>query len=201
MTEVRFPTATELAEKLADHMDGLVGELLPAAKRHGRCRTVGNVQGDPGDSMNVIRSGAKAGRWTDYASGQFGDALDLVNAALFGGRDMREAMKWASTWLGLDPSIPKPAVPPREARPKPHQHDDARSLPPLPSFGILAGISIRNLGHRISTGDWHRGTVSATRPGGEPGIDLVFEPADGVLAQLDREREGAGPPIPPEGDP
>jgi DNA primase len=85
---------------------------------------IGNPQGDAGDSMVIDRSGSRAGRWCDFATGLHGDMLDLINHALFGGCDLVQAMKWASAWLGLDPSSSKPKTPPRESRPKPQQCDD-----------------------------------------------------------------------------
>jgi hypothetical protein len=123
----RLPKAAELSELLTPRVDDVVAELLPAAKRCGRVWRVGNPQGDPGDSMSVERSGMRAGRWWDFATGLHGDMLDLVNATLFGGQDLRAAMRWASAWLGLDPSSPKPKTPPRESRPKPQQCDDGQA--------------------------------------------------------------------------
>jgi hypothetical protein len=42
---------------------------------------------------------------------------------LFCGSDLRQAITWAAAWLGIDPSQPKPTIPARADRPKPHQHD------------------------------------------------------------------------------
>ncbi len=84
-----FPAAPDLAAMLADRIDALVPAILPAARPSGGYWQVGNVEGDAGRSLHVHRYGVKAGHWTDEASGQFGDALDLVNeAVLFGGRDL-----------------------------------------------------------------------------------------------------------------
>jgi hypothetical protein len=105
-----LPSAHGLAVMLADQVDALVPDLLPAACRSGGYWQVGNVEGDPGLSLYVHRHGAKAGRWTDAATGQFGDPLDLVNAAQFGGQDRRAAFAWARAWLGLDRARPHPAV-------------------------------------------------------------------------------------------
>ena len=82
--------------------------ILPAARPSGGYWQVGNVEGDAGRSLYVHRHGVKAGRWTDEATGQFGDPLDLVNAALFGGQDLRAAYAWACDWLGLNPARPDP---------------------------------------------------------------------------------------------
>jgi hypothetical protein len=123
MSGTRLPTASELAERLADRVDELVPELLPGVRRSGGYWQVGNTAGNAGDSLYIHRNGHKLGKWTDAATGDFGDLLDLVNHALFGAHDTVAAMRWASGWLGLDPSTPRPAVPARAARPKTHQHD------------------------------------------------------------------------------
>src|SRR4029450_6608836 len=97
------PSAAELAELLAMHVDALVPTLLPGAHRSGGYWTAGSVAGEPGGSLYVHRNGCQAGKGSDAATGQFGDLLDLVNEAIGGGRDMPGAMQWASAWLGIDP--------------------------------------------------------------------------------------------------
>ena len=112
-------SAGEVAQRLADCIDFLVRELLPCARRAGSYWVVGNTAGDPGGSLYVHRAGSKLGRWADCASGQFGDALDLINCALYGDSDLRAAMNWAVAWLGID-GLGTGPIPPREARPVPH---------------------------------------------------------------------------------
>jgi hypothetical protein len=106
---------------LAARLDSLIPELLPSAQASGGYWTCGNVQGDPGGSLYLHRAGQKRGRWLDTATGEFGDLLDLVNAALFGGQDLRRAMEWARDWLRLDAERLAPALPPRAERPKSHE--------------------------------------------------------------------------------
>jgi Toprim domain len=115
------PDAGEIRQMLAERVDELVPALLPAARRIGAYWQAGNVAGDPGGSLYVHRASAKIGKWTDAATGEFGDLLDLVNAALFGGQELRRAMEWARDWLRLDPERPPPSTPAQADRPKPHQ--------------------------------------------------------------------------------
>lgn len=91
--------AAEIARALATRVDQLVKDVLPAGHREGREWRAGNVQGDQGSSLAVRLSGPKAGLWNDFASGESGDALDLVRAAL--DVDMRAALAWSRRWLGL----------------------------------------------------------------------------------------------------
>lgn len=86
---------------LAQRIDDLVVELLPAGRRDGAEWRCGSVAGEPGQSLGVHLRGAKAGIWADFSSPQDrGDALDLVAAVRFGG-DKAEALRWARAWLGL----------------------------------------------------------------------------------------------------
>jgi hypothetical protein len=137
---------------LSDQTDVLVPALLPAARRSGGYWQVGNVEGDVGRSLYIHRAGARLGRWTDAATGQFGDPLDLVNAALFGSQNLRAARAWACAWLGLDLARPGPAVAPRQSRPRRlRDPDDAAAISfartiwgaAQPAPGTIAEIYLR----------------------------------------------------------
>lgn len=52
--------------------------LLPNGKRVGKQWVVGDVAGNPGDSMAVELDGDKRGQWYDHAAGEGGDMLKLV---------------------------------------------------------------------------------------------------------------------------
>lgn len=97
-----------IVSMLGDRMPSLCAELLPAGTRGGGEWRVGSIAGEPGSSLMVHLSGAKAGVWCDFAAhskgardGQAGDALDLVAQVLFRG-DKRQAVAWARRWLGID---------------------------------------------------------------------------------------------------
>lgn len=92
--------AGEIARMLAARAPQLVRELLPAGKRDGQEWRCGSVGGERGSSMGVHLTGQKAGVWMDFATGETGDALDLVAAVNYRG-DRREALRWARSWLGL----------------------------------------------------------------------------------------------------
>ena len=95
---------------LASRMETLARDLYPGARRRGNLLRIGDVDGSPGESLAINLAGARAGRWVDYASGEYGDALDLVRAARH--CDPGAALAWARGWLGLDsgaPSSPRAA--------------------------------------------------------------------------------------------
>lgn len=52
--------------------------LLPAGKKVGNQWMIGDVAGNPGDSMAVMLDGPKQGQWYDHASAAGGDMLKLL---------------------------------------------------------------------------------------------------------------------------
>ena len=112
--------AGAVSRMLAERAELLARELLPHGRRVGREWEVGSVDGEQGRSCRVAIAGSKAGVWSDFSTGESGDALDLVAAVLFRG-DRKDAFRWALSWLGLsDDALPEArrnaprAAPPRE---------------------------------------------------------------------------------------
>lgn len=104
---------------LAGRVRDLAAHLLPAGVQHGHEWRCGGVDGSRGESLAVHIGGQKAGVWADFATGETGDALDLVAAVLYRG-DRKGAYAWALRWLGLtDAAAPatRAAVVPAQAAP------------------------------------------------------------------------------------
>lgn len=75
----------DLARRLADQAEAVCRHYLSNGRRQGNYWTVGDVRNTPGRSMFVrLKHTAKgsAGRWTDAATGEHGDLLDVVREAL-----------------------------------------------------------------------------------------------------------------------
>lgn len=89
--------ASDLAHRLGQEAEAVCRAYLPAGKRHGRYWHCGNVQGDPGQSLYVHLSGPHTGHWTDGATGEYGDLLDLI--ALNQGINIRAALNEARRFL------------------------------------------------------------------------------------------------------
>lgn len=98
--------AGELKLRMASQAVEIAQYLLPHGKRKGPEFKAGNTSGEPGDSLSVRLTGAKAGLWKDFASGEGGDLLDLWMACR--GLDIVEAMKEAKRHLGIRDDFPKP---------------------------------------------------------------------------------------------
>ena len=105
-------SAADLARRLARDAEAVCRHYLSQGHRSGRYWIVGDVQNTPGRSLYVRLAGpdygpGAAGHWTDAASGEHGDLLDLI--AL--NRDLpriAEAMDEARLFL----TLPRPVIPP-----------------------------------------------------------------------------------------
>ena len=78
-------TASELARRLAANAEAVCRHYLSNGCRQGRYWLVGDVGNTPGRSLYVRLHGpdtgrGAAGKWTDSATGEHGDLLDLIAA-------------------------------------------------------------------------------------------------------------------------
>jgi hypothetical protein len=93
----------DLARRLADRAEAVCRHYLSNGRRQGNYWTVGDVRNTPGRSMFVrLKDTAKgsAGRWTDAATGEHGDLLDVVREAL-GLIAFGDVAKEARAFLGV----------------------------------------------------------------------------------------------------
>ena len=85
--------AVEIVALLAERAEHLCRDLLPGGRKEGPEWRCGSVQGEAGKSLGVHLGGAKAGIWSDFATGESGDLLDLIQA--YHGLDKAGAFTWA----------------------------------------------------------------------------------------------------------
>jgi hypothetical protein len=101
--------AADLARRLARDAEAVCRHYLSKGRRSGRYWIAGDVQNTPGRSLYVRLSGpdygpGAAGKWTDAATGEHGDLLDLIAC----NRDLHrlgDVMDEAHSFLAL----PRPA--------------------------------------------------------------------------------------------
>ena len=93
-------SASDLARRLARSAEAVCRHYLPNGRREGRYWLVGDVAGTPGRSLFVRLTGPEsgkgaAGKWTDAATGEHGDLLDLIaaNRRLSSFRDVLEEVR------------------------------------------------------------------------------------------------------------
>ncbi len=106
--------ASELARRLARDAEAVCRHYLSKGRRQGRYWMVGDVRNTPGRSMFVRLSGpdsgpGAAGRWTDAASSEHGDLLDVIRESC-GLMEFREVAEEARRFLSL-PRVEPPATP------------------------------------------------------------------------------------------
>lgn len=75
--------ASELARRLAQDAEAVCRRYLSNGRREGRYWLVGDVRNTPGRSLFVRLTGPEsgkgaAGKWTDAATGEHGDLLDVI---------------------------------------------------------------------------------------------------------------------------
>lgn len=118
-----YPSAAEVSQRLAARIEQLCRDLLSAGKRNANYWSVGGTDNSKGASMWVHLSGEKRGHWQDGATGEFGDALDLLAACRYGG-SKKDAYAAGLALLGWNVARPetKPAAAPQPAKPA---NDDA----------------------------------------------------------------------------
>lgn len=151
--------ASELAIRLGRQAEAVCRYYLSSGNRAGRYWVVGDVRNTPGRSMFVRLTGPEtgkgaAGKFTDAATGEHGDLLDVIRESC-GLTDFREVAEEARRFL----SLPHPE--PNETRRNGHVHPAASGSPEAsrrlfamsqPIGGTLAETYLRNRGITASHG-------------------------------------------------
>lgn len=107
----------ELARRLGEHAEAVCRRYLSNGRRQGNYWTVGDVRNTPGRSMFVRllpSPKGQPGKWTDAATGEYGDLLDVIRETL-GLVDFKDVADEARAFLALpDPEAIRPG--PRRSR-------------------------------------------------------------------------------------
>jgi hypothetical protein len=114
--------ASDLAQRLGRQAEAVCRRYLGAGRRQGHYWQVGDVRNTPGRSMYVrLKTSAKgpAGKWTDAATGEHGDLLDVIRESL-GLIDFADVAEEARRFLSLPYPDPEP-------QPKQHARTSAPS--------------------------------------------------------------------------
>ena len=101
--------ASDLARRLAREAEAVCRHYLSNGRREGRYWLVGDVHNSPGRSMFVrLQDSPKgpAGKWTDAATSEHGDLLDVIRESI-GLRDFREVAQEARRFLNLPRAEPQ----------------------------------------------------------------------------------------------
>ncbi|MGJ4950036.1 DUF7146 domain-containing protein [Bradyrhizobium sp. HKCCYLS20291] len=140
--------ASELASRLAREAEAVCRHYLSNGKREGRYWLVGDINNTLGRSLFVrLQASAKgaAGKWTDAATGEHGDLLDVIGQTC-GLRSFREIAEEARRFLKLPISQREPPTRGKYFR---RSRDPARAARRLfamaqPIAGTLGEVYLRN---------------------------------------------------------
>jgi phage/plasmid primase-like uncharacterized protein len=134
--------AADVARQLARQAEAVCRHYLSNGFRAGRYWHVGDIANTPGQSLYVRLAGPSAGRWTDAATGEHGDLLDLI--ALNQDLPLKDALAEARRFLAL-PQPQQHVVPRQRARSTP---EAARRLFAMarPISGTIAETYLRERG-------------------------------------------------------
>jgi len=98
----------EVKESLLRQLESVLGYLYPQgfADPKGKTFYIGNINGEPGESLNVVLTGERAGLWHDFATAEGGDIFDLWKAAR-GLPSFRETIRDAGLYSGAASTTPR----------------------------------------------------------------------------------------------
>jgi hypothetical protein len=144
--------ASELARRLAQNVEAVCRHYLSSGRRQGRYWLVGDVRNTPGRSMFVRLSGpdsgpGAAGHWTDAASLEHGDLLDVIRESC-GFVDFRDVADEARRFLNLPRAEPERQSKPLRLPAQTGSPEAARRLFAMsqPISGTLIATYLRNRG-------------------------------------------------------
>ena len=145
-------SAAELARRLAGRAEAVCRHYLPNGRRTGRYWQVGDVQNTPGRSMFVRLKGPEsgkgaAGKWTDAATGDHGDLLDIIRESC-GLVDFHDVVDEARRFLAMPRPAPQPDHPRLPSSASAGSPESARRLFAMaqPIAGTLVETYLRKRG-------------------------------------------------------
>ena len=98
--------ATEIAAALSTRAEDVCRRYLPRGRKQGRYWTAGDTSGAKGRSLFVrLAPPGIPGKWTDAATNEHGDLLDLIRLHT-GGASLSHTMEEALAFLSLPRSAP-----------------------------------------------------------------------------------------------
>ncbi len=145
-------SAHDLARRLARNAEAVCRHYLSNGRRSGRYWVVGDIMNTPGKSTYVRLTGPEfgkgaAGKWTDAATAEHGDLLDII-ARRNGMMHFPDIAAEAWRFLGSSAvAVSAPPLPPHSPNPPTDHSDSARRLFAM-SQPILRTIAQTYLRHR-----------------------------------------------------
>jgi hypothetical protein len=191
--------ASDVSRRLAEHAEAVCRHYLSNGRRQGRYWLVGDVRNTAGQSLFVRLRGTgsgrgAAGKWTDAATGEHGDLLDVIREAC-GLIEFRDVLDEARRFLGLPRSESQRRELDRTKSERVSSPEAARRLFAMgqPIAGTLAEIylgarGITNLGNagalRFHPHCWYR--EDGGTPQAWPALLAAVTDLDGSITGIQR---------------
>ena len=144
--------ASELARHLARNAEAVCRRYLSNGRREGRYWLVGDIRNTPGRSLFVRLTGAEsgkgaAGKWTDAATGEHGDMLDVIRGSC-GLVDFHDVADEARRFLCVPQTQPNSHPRPRAPSASAGSSESARRLFAMsqPISGTIVETYLRERG-------------------------------------------------------
>ncbi|WP_297777464.1 toprim domain-containing protein [uncultured Roseovarius sp.] len=143
----------DLSADLAERAESFCRQYFPEGRKQGNYWQVGDTSGAKGQSLAIrlqAQGGRKAGSWQDFATGEFGDLIDLLQERL-GSVTLKETLREARSFLG---EVPCPAVPHATRYPEPPNAASSKRMAQArklfaagkPVLGTLAATNLQGRG-------------------------------------------------------
>ena len=100
----------DLSRDLAHRAEGFCRHFFPDGRKQGNYWQIADTSGSDGQSLAVRlrdHGGRKAGNWTDHATGEFGDLIDLLHANA-GHSKLSDTLRDCRSFLGDAPNDAEP---------------------------------------------------------------------------------------------
>ncbi len=204
--------AAELARRLARAAEAVCRHYLSNGRRSGRYWLAGDVRNTPGRSLYVRLAGpdygpGAAGKFSDAASGEHGDLLDLIrlNRGLPG---LPEAIDEARRFLALPSAERSPRTPPAPSNSAEAARRLFRAGRPIVGTQAEAYLHARGITGRLDWAAlrfhprvWYRETETAPRQAWPALLAAVTDPGGRITGiqrtWLDREYPQKAPVVDP----
>lgn len=129
-------TVSEMSRMLSAQAESVARYLLPAGKRHGREWCAGSIHGEAGESLKVCVDGGRMGVWSDFATGDAGDLVDLWRMSR--GLSARQTIQEVKDYLGIRDEQPF-AIKKKKEYIKPVKPQAKKIMPDSPMMAYLKG--------------------------------------------------------------
>ncbi|WNO10401.1 AAA family ATPase [Teredinibacter sp. KSP-S5-2] len=118
-SQIDSQDAMEIKSRILDRLDSVLDTFFPEGKVRGQQFVIGDLEGNRGKSLVVELGGSKQGLWTDFATGEGGDIVDLwARVHRFDVQsEFTKIIQDMAVWLGETPAFtnkPKIKSPPKD---------------------------------------------------------------------------------------